>query len=148
MTSSRLSSLPMATKAVVCSVLLIVGEVVIIFSSSIFMLSPLSNQCALGTFPGENGKIVFRKAIADGDKGDIYVMNADGSEQTRLTTERCCVVNNEPDWGPAELEEDTTPPIITVPDDITEEATSADGAEVSFEVSAEDDVDGAVDVKL
>ena len=35
----------------------------------------------------------------------------------------------------------TTPPFITVPEDITVEATSPDGAQVSFEVSAEDDVD-------
>jgi PKD repeat protein len=43
------------------------------------------------------------------------------------------------------IPEDTTPPVITVPDDITEEATGPDGATVSFEVSAEDDVDGPVD---
>jgi HYR domain len=43
-------------------------------------------------------------------------------------------------------EEDTTPPVITVPDDITEEATDEDGAEVTYEVTATDDVDGAVDV--
>jgi HYR domain/Bacterial Ig-like domain len=42
--------------------------------------------------------------------------------------------------------EDTIPPVISVPEDITEEATGPDGAEVAFEVSAEDDVDGAVDV--
>jgi hypothetical protein len=41
---------------------------------------------------------------------------------------------------------DTTPPVITVPEDITEEATGPDGAQVSFEVSADDDVDGPVDV--
>jgi hypothetical protein len=41
---------------------------------------------------------------------------------------------------------DTTAPVITVPEDITEEATGPDGAQVSFEVSAEDDVDGPVDV--
>jgi HYR domain len=42
---------------------------------------------------------------------------------------------------------DITAPVITVPDDIAEEATSPDGAQVSFEeVTAEDDVDGAVDV--
>jgi Ca2+-binding RTX toxin-like protein len=72
---------------------------------------------------------------------EIYVMNADGSEQTRITDNS---VDNFPDWGPAtDTEpEDTTPPVITVPQDITEEATSPDGAEVSFEVSAEDDVDG------
>jgi HYR domain len=43
------------------------------------------------------------------------------------------------------IPEDTTPPVITVPDDITEEATGPDGATVSFEVSAVDDVDGPVD---
>ncbi len=42
--------------------------------------------------------------------------------------------------------EDTTPPTLNLPDDITEEATGPDGAQVTFEVSAEDDVDGAVDV--
>jgi hypothetical protein len=38
--------------------------------------------------------------------------------------------------------EDTTPPVINVPDDITEEATGPSGAAVSFNVTAEDDVDG------
>jgi HYR domain len=42
--------------------------------------------------------------------------------------------------------EDTTPPVITVPQDIIEEATGPDGAQVSFEVYAEDVVDGPVDV--
>jgi HYR domain-containing protein len=41
---------------------------------------------------------------------------------------------------------DTTAPVITVPEDIIEEATGTNGATVSFEVSAEDDVDGPVDV--
>jgi Tfp pilus assembly protein PilV len=41
-----------------------------------------------------------------------------------------------------EEEEDTTPPTLTVPEDITVEATSADGAVVTFTVTAEDDVDG------
>jgi plastocyanin len=42
---------------------------------------------------------------------------------------------------------DTTPPVIRVPSEITEKATSPDGAAVPFEeVSAEDGVDGAVDV--
>jgi hypothetical protein len=42
-----------------------------------------------------------------------------------------------------EEEEDTTPPILTVPEeDITEEATGPDGAVVRFEVTAEDNVDG------
>jgi Ca2+-binding RTX toxin-like protein len=38
--------------------------------------------------------------------------------------------------------EDTTPPILTVPEDITEEATSPNGAVVTFEVTAQDNVDG------
>jgi Ca2+-binding RTX toxin-like protein len=39
-------------------------------------------------------------------------------------------------------EEDTTPPTLTVPGEITVEATSPDGAVVRFEVTAEDNVDG------
>jgi hypothetical protein len=41
---------------------------------------------------------------------------------------------------------DTTAPAITVPDDITEEATGPDGAAVAWEASASDLVDGDVDV--
>jgi hypothetical protein len=41
----------------------------------------------------------------------------------------------------------TTPPIIVVPQDIVEEATGPNGAQVSFEeASAQDDVDGPVGV--
>ena len=43
-------------------------------------------------------------------------------------------------------EPDTTAPTLNVPEDITEEATSAEGAVVTFEVSAEDNVDGQVGV--
>lgn len=39
---------------------------------------------------------------------------------------------------------DTTPPQITVPEDITAEATSPAGASVFFSVRAEDDIDGTV----
>src|SRR5215211_5430522 len=38
--------------------------------------------------------------------------------------------------------QDTTPPVLTVPEDIVVEATSTDGAVVSFEVTAQDNVDG------
>jgi hypothetical protein len=51
-------------------------------------------------------------------------------DQAKLTNNRCCVVNDQPDWGSAVSSppEDTIPPLITVPDDITEEAKSPDGA--------------------
>src|SRR5207302_159205 len=42
--------------------------------------------------------------------------------------------------------QDTTPPTITVPTDMTAEATSAAGASVSFTASATDLVDGTVSV--
>jgi hypothetical protein len=44
--------------------------------------------------------------------------------------------------GPAP---DTTPPVLTVPEDMAVEATSEDGATVSFAVSALDNVDGPVE---
>jgi Ca2+-binding RTX toxin-like protein len=43
-------------------------------------------------------------------------------------------------------EEDITPPVLTVPGTITEEAASPNGAVVTFEVTAQDDVDGSVPV--
>jgi hypothetical protein len=39
-------------------------------------------------------------------------------------------------------EEDTTPPVLTVPEDIVAEANSTAGAEVNYSVTAEDNVDG------
>ena len=39
---------------------------------------------------------------------------------------------------------DTTPPVLSLPSDITAEATSPNGAAVTYTVSATDDVDGAV----
>ena len=39
---------------------------------------------------------------------------------------------------------DANPPVVSVPADITEEATSGAGADVSFSTSAEDDVDGPI----
>jgi TolB protein len=75
---------------------------------------------------------------------EIYVMNAaDGSGQTRLTNSPvadCC-----PDWGPAtDTEpEDTSPPVITVPEDIIVDVTTANGGTVvTYNVTAEDNVDG------
>jgi hypothetical protein len=41
---------------------------------------------------------------------------------------------------------DTTPPVLTVPGPITNEATSPDGAVVTFKATAEDAVDGSVEV--
>src|SRR5688572_13087879 len=56
-----------------------------------------SNQGAwAGTFPGENGKIAFSKV--SGNNWDLYVMNSDGTEQTRLTNNPESDFN--PDWSP------------------------------------------------
>ncbi len=48
-----------------------------------------------------------------------------------------------PDMGARETT-DTTPPGITLPQDITEEATGEDGAMASFAATATDDIDGEV----
>ena len=75
---------------------------------------------------------------------EIYLINADGSGETRVTNTRCCVVNMSPDFGPATEppEEDTTPPVLTVPDNMVVEATSPLGAKVNYTVTAQDNVDG------
>jgi PKD repeat protein len=99
-------------------------------------------QSAFATFPGENGKIAFTTQ-RDGDFGDIYVMNADGSEQTNISNNPAHDLL--PDWGPAveAPEEDSTAPVLTVPDDIITQATTANGRTVvTYNVTAEDNVDG------
>jgi Tol biopolymer transport system component len=73
---------------------------------------------------------------------EIYVMNADGSDQRNLTNTVIFEMDRDPDWQPL----DTTPPVLSLPADITEEATGSDGAQVTYDVSAEDTVDGSVNV--
>jgi len=70
--------------------------------SAILLLSGFlaihSNQSAwAGTFPGPNGQIAF-SSNRDGNY-EIYVMNADGSDQTRLT-DNDDALDREPSWSP------------------------------------------------
>ena len=73
---------------------------------------------------------------------------ASGSIFPLGTTEVTCsatdVANNTGEESFDVTVEDTTPPDVTVPADITEEATSPSGATVSFSASADDIVDGAI----
>ena len=84
------------------------------------------------------------------EKEDIYnvaLTITDSEDQTAFVSLEIPVKESASGGGREDvIPEDTIPPVIFVPDDITEEATSPDGATVFFEVSAEDDVDGAVDV--
>lgn len=60
-------------------------------------MSLTGNQAAwAGTFPGENGKIAFT-SNRDGN-AEIYVMNPDGTGQTRLTNNAAS--DFEPSWSP------------------------------------------------
>jgi Tol biopolymer transport system component len=90
-------------------------------------------------------KIAFgsdlRDPISNRIRTEIYVMNADGSGQTNLSNNPSSIDTN-PDWGTATAIEDTTPPTLTVPEDIEVEATSEDGAQVMYTVTAQDNVDG------
>jgi TolB protein len=62
--------------------------------------SILSTQLTFaGSFPGTNGKIAYEKFETQGDPNtiEIYVMNPDGTEQKRLTTNN--VIDGAPDWS-------------------------------------------------
>ena len=74
-------------------------------------------QSAGAAFPGQNGKIAFR-SFRDGANAAIYVMNADGSAQTRITN------------GPGS---DSDP------------AWSPDGRRIAFDVEAPDSVQLGID---
>ena len=85
-------------------------------------------------------KIAFSSTRAG--TNDIFMMNADGSGPTNLTNS-ANAGEVEADWGNIE---DTTAPMLDLPVDITEVATSASGATVTFTTTATDDVDGSVPV--
>jgi Tol biopolymer transport system component len=72
---------------------------------SILLLAFQINQSAwAGTFPGPNGQIAFSSnrdthpEDEENDKDEVYVMNADGSGETRLTNNDADDV--EPSWSP------------------------------------------------
>jgi WD40 repeat protein len=52
---------------------------------------------AESAFPGANGKIAFESERDGVDLGEIYTMNADGTAQTRLTTNS--VIDDQPNWS-------------------------------------------------
>jgi Tol biopolymer transport system component len=126
--------------------LTVAGTIMVIFTK-IFIMSSLflSNQSASGTFSGENGKIAFDTAGAP--LSEIYVMNADGSGQTSIANDSAGN-SSHPDWGstgaqpPSAPGKDTTPLVLSVPDNKVVEATSEDGAQVRYTVTAKDNVDG------
>src|ERR671923_2272647 len=72
--------------------------------STILLMSSLlaiqSNQSAwAGTFPGPNGQIAFVRGVnGEPETDEIFVMNADGSEQTQLINND--VSDDEPSWSP------------------------------------------------
>jgi hypothetical protein len=104
-------------------------------------------QDAHPSWSPDGTKIAFFSDRND-DFGEIYVMNADGSGQTNVSNNPGQDI--EPDWGTNTSPAgggggtgDTTPPVLTVPDDFAVEATSGEqGAEVTYTVTAQDDVDG------
>jgi dipeptidyl aminopeptidase/acylaminoacyl peptidase len=65
---------------------------ILLISVVVAVSGPVGSQPVwAGTFPGVNGKIAF---VSDRDPQGIYVMNADGSEQTRLGE------GYDPNWSP------------------------------------------------
>ena len=72
---------------------LLVGGVIVIVLSGIFTLpSSLLDQSAFGTFPGNNGQIAFSR------DGEIYIMNADGSDQHNISNN--AGFDYAPSWSP------------------------------------------------
>lgn len=81
---------------------------------------------------------------------DVYVMNADGSDATRLTNNGAPGNTFPEDWFPSWQPiktGDTTPPVITVPAPITANATSPGGAVVTYPVTATDPDDAVASLR-
>ena len=145
--SSPFLGLSVGRKMTIACGFLVVLIGVTIFASSVFtMLVLLPNQSVFATFPEENGKIVFSATRGD-NQWDIYVMNANGTGQTSIANDSAGN-SSHPDWGstgaqpPSPPQNDTRTPVLTVPDNKVVEATSEDGAQVRYTVTARDNVDG------
>jgi hypothetical protein len=65
---------------------------------------------------------------------------------TTTTTARGATTTTNRSGVPPPVVPDTTPPILRLPSDLTQEATSRNGAQIRFAASATDRVDGAVPV--
>ncbi len=86
----------------------------------------------------DGSKIAFQSS-RDGDF-EILVMNADGSGQTPLTLNTA--LDRVADWQPVPSGGgDTTSPVLTVPGNITADATVPAGAVVGFVATATDNID-------
>jgi Tol biopolymer transport system component len=72
-----------------------ISTICAILLSSSFVLQ-INQGAWAGTFPGENGQIAF--ARGSNRFTEIYVMNADGTGQTRLTDND--VRDHYPSWSP------------------------------------------------
>ena len=70
----------------------------LLVASGVALLAP--SDPASATFPGQNGRIAFQsnRVTQDNPEGDfeIYKMNADGSNPTRLTDD--LGIDGESDW--------------------------------------------------
>ena len=71
----------------------------------------------------------------------ILVISADGGDPTILDFN--VAMDRFPDWQPLINAGDETPPVLTVPSDITVNATSSAGTTVTFTATATDDADPA-----
>jgi Tol biopolymer transport system component len=107
-----------------------------------------TNQVQLTTDPGfdsspawspDGTKILFQ-SNRDGDF-EIFVMDPNGANQTQLTSNTA--LDRLPDWQPLPTSggADTTPPVLSVPANITVNATSPAGAAVTYSATATDDTD-------
>jgi TolB protein len=106
-------------------------------------LTQLTNDPGLDSAPAwsPDGTQIAFQSNRDGDF-EIFTMNADGSDVVQLTHND--VFDRVADWQPLTLGgDDTTPPTLSVPAPITVDATSRDGAIVTYTVSATDVVDPA-----
>lgn len=103
------------------------------------------------TGPG-GATVSFSATATDLVDGDLPVdcTPASGSEFSLGTTPVSCsatdMAGNTATSGFNIIVEDTTAPVLSLPDEITEEATGPDGATVTFSATASDIVDGAVTV--
>jgi hypothetical protein len=115
--------------------------------SNVTRLTDLSaDSTGIPSWSPDGTKIAFDQGNALSER-EIFVVTADRGGLVSILTHNDAG-DFQSDWGtntsPAGGgdNDDTTPPSLTVPDDIVVEANNTDGAEVTYTVTAQDNVDG------
>lgn len=153
------STFPLGTTTVTCTATDAVGNadtgafLVTVADTTGPVIGEITAPAATEATSGSGAVVTYTAPTAsDAVDGNVAVSCEPASGSTFVlgeTTVACTATDGAGNSSAAKftvIVQDTTAPVLVVPDNITEEATSADGAQVNYDATANDTVDGVVAV--